>query len=328
MKSENLLPKLEGKGLFAFSDPSGAKSVLSYIKLNPYLKDCKVISDRKYDFFEDYKIDVEDYIPGTEDKLLNEYKPDFLYLGTSYYATTEFELIKAANKKGIPSYSFIDHYTNFKERYSRNNEIVFPSFFCVLDERAFEIGVRNGFPKEKIIITPNPYHLFLKNWRPNLTKAEFLLKVEIPNNKKIILYAPDPLTNLGGKEFYGIDEITVWQDLLDSLCKLEYSIKQYVLIIKLHPNQQLSKILPVLNISKDKIDFIIADNSFHTNTLLYYSDLVIGMFSNILIESSILGRNTIRHLNNLKETDPLHENNLGIITHSNFELEKAISNMF
>ena len=41
---------VKGKGLFIFSDPGGAKPVLSFI-YNKKIKNYKIISDRKYNFF-------------------------------------------------------------------------------------------------------------------------------------------------------------------------------------------------------------------------------------------------------------------------------------
>ena len=45
------------RGLFIFSDPGGAKPLLAFIE-NHKLKDYKVISDRVYDFFLDFGINV------------------------------------------------------------------------------------------------------------------------------------------------------------------------------------------------------------------------------------------------------------------------------
>ena len=53
--------ELKGKGLFVFSDPAGAKAVLALVyllKRDNIITDFKVISDRKYSFFEDFEIEV------------------------------------------------------------------------------------------------------------------------------------------------------------------------------------------------------------------------------------------------------------------------------
>ena len=53
------------------------------------------------------------------------------------------------------------------------------------------------------------------------------------------------------------------------------------------------------------------------NTLLYYSDVVIGFFSNILIESRLMNKPVIRFLLNDKVQDPFHDKNIGIIAYPN-----------
>ena len=45
--------KLKGKGLFVFSDPGGAKPILSYVALNK-ISNYFIISDRVYNFYTDF----------------------------------------------------------------------------------------------------------------------------------------------------------------------------------------------------------------------------------------------------------------------------------
>ena len=46
------------KTLFIFSDPGGAKPILSFIKLNN-LKNFEVISDRNYKFYDLFKLKIK-----------------------------------------------------------------------------------------------------------------------------------------------------------------------------------------------------------------------------------------------------------------------------
>ena len=62
----------------------------------------------------------------------------------------------------------------------------------------------------------------------------------------------------------------------------------------------------------------LADDEF------YYSDLIIGIFSNFLVEANVLNKNIIRVIEDLKE-DPLSNNNIGIVCKNSFELDKALN---
>lgn len=305
-----MLPELKGKGLFVFSDPGGTKSVLAYIKLNK-VKDYMIITDRNYDFFSDYNLNIQFYNEKDETGIFNTYKPDYVFTGTSYTSKIELKFIQAAKQKHIPTYAFIDHYTSFLERFELNNEYVYPDNICVTDAKAEKIAKENGL-ESGIIITGNFYHSFLSDWAPDIQKPDFLKQINVPLGNKLLVFAPDPLTNVGGKGKYGLDEISVWENLTEALTSLPN--RNYTIVIKLHPNQQKEKILP--KIAEYRDSNIIFGDSLHTNTLLYHSDIIIGMFSNILVESAVMRKQIIRCLKGLIIEDPFGDTNVGNVVFS------------
>ena len=263
---------LKGKGLFIFSDPGGAKPVLALCQsLQADLDAFKVISDRVYDFFEDFAIDVNkaDFSPVT---VLTEFTPNFIFTGTSYTSSIELEYIKAARELSIPSYSYVDHWTS------------------------------------KIIVFGNPYHQYLKQWKPSISRAEILKSLGIGNTiKKLILYAPDPLLNAGNLSKFGFDELQATKALIAALKQNAIVCN---LVCNLHPNQNPDKLLPML-----KNEMIIVPKGTHLNTLIYHADVVIGFFSNLLIESAVLDKPVLRFF--LKEGlyDPLAHMGVGTIVY-------------
>lgn len=298
MSLDNNFPP-SGKGLFVFSDPGGAKPLLAFIKM--YAVECYVVvSDRKYDFFDDFNLDVRTYGEKDEEILIKKIRPDYVFTGTSYTSKLELKFIKSAQANNIISYSFIDHYTSYVERFEFESKLCFPDFICLIDERARKIAIEKSL-KASLIITGNFYQHFLRNWTPNFTRTNFLQKLKIPKESKIIVYAPDPLSNVGGIDKYGLDEHSVLRDTLMALESLNRT--DLTLLIKAHPNQNKQNLFKD-DVQSDKIRIIMLD-SVHTNTLLYYADLVIGMFSNILVEASILGTEIIRCLIGFKQPDPL-----------------------
>jgi hypothetical protein len=178
-----ILPKLVGKGLFVFSDPGGAKPILSYATLNPSLSDVLVISDRKYPFYNDFAISVNFYNNESIAEIIDKYKPSFIFTGTSYTSKLEIKFIKIAKKLGIPTYSFIDHYTSFLERFDLDGEGVYPDNICLIDDIAKSIFLQNKI-EVPAMITGNYFHEYLKSWKPIYNKKELLEKVGIQVSKK------------------------------------------------------------------------------------------------------------------------------------------------
>jgi UDP-N-acetylglucosamine 2-epimerase len=173
-----------------------------------------------------------------------------------------------------------------------------------LDKTAKSIALNEGVPEKLLYISGNPYHEYLKRWKPSISKEEFFFSNGLNDNScKIILYVPDPVTNVGGKEAYGFDEITSLDLIIDCLKNIG-KFETYYLIIKPHPNQNKILLKDAIDKNKNKIN-VIWFETINTNNLLYYSDLIIGLFSNILIEASILKKSVIRLITSTKKEDPL-----------------------
>ena len=308
--------KLKGKGLFVFSDPGGAKPLLALVTLiKKNLNDFRIISDRKYDFYDEFSLDV--HVPNILSDFDN-FKPDFVFTGTSYTSKLELKYIEKSKNKKVVSYSFVDHYSNISLRFLSDGKMFISDFVLLLDDNAKKIAINEGLKKKKIKIFINPYHEYLKQWKPKLSKETFFSKYEI-KSKNIITFALDPLSNAGGKKKFGNDEINILKTSLKALEKLK--LKEITIVIKPHPNQDISLIMPIISKSKKEILLI---KNIDTKLLIYYSDLIIGIFSNFLVEASVLKKNIIRVIEDLKE-DPLSNNDIGIVCKNSFELDKALN---
>jgi len=316
-----ITPKLVGRGLFVFSDPGGAKPILTLAdEYSETLTAIIAVSDRVYPFFKDFstKIDIPDLTSNIYD-----FKPDFVFTGTSYTSDFEIRYIKEAKKIGIPVYSFVDHWTNILKRFTNEKEIILPDIIFVLDDRAKEIAIQEGIVKEILQVLPNPYHTFLRKWTPNCTKEYFLKENKIQSTDLLITFAPDPLSNAGGIEKFGTDEIIIAKKFIKAILKVK-SQKNITVIFKPHPNQNIEYVLPLFkHFGLNVICLIDVD----TRLLLFYSDIIVGIFSNILIEAQILGKDVIRFLEK-SNMDPLEQLNIGKICKSDYQfinsLQKSI----
>ena len=305
--------KLKGRGLFVFSDPGGAKPILTLADENiGSLNSVKAVSNRVYPFYKDFTTKVD--TPNLSSNIY-DFKPDFVFTGTSYTSDIEIKYIKVAKENGIPVYSFVDHWTNIRNRFSLGLKTIFPDIIFVLDNRAKEIAIREGIQIEKINILPNPYHTLLKKWQPDHSKESFLFENKIPSANLLIVFAPDPLSNVGGIEKFETDEKIISHEFSKVMVEIQ-SRKKITIIFKPHPNQNITYILPALsNVEYD----VLCLKDIDTRELLYYCDIVVGIFSSILIEGQILGKEVVRFLEK-SNFDPLEQLNIGTICRTRDQL--------
>ena len=291
--------------LIAYSDPGGAKLMLA---LASSLKDfniIQIISNRKFDFLSEFgvetKIIAEENIPDE----VAAFGPELMLTGTSYTNDFELALIRHAKEKNIPVHSYVDNWQGFEARFKRKDLFILPDKIFVIDKQAKENGISEGISAEFFIVADHPYWEFLKTWKPTKSRAFIFEHYGIDLKRPLILLAPDPLSNVGGVEKYGFDESTVLKNLFTPEDFTNVNV-----VLKMHPNQNPE----VFDDSLIRNNIIqITDNQYH-NHLIYYSDLVISMFSNILVEADLLGTKALRYLEGLKTKDIIMDQSIEIYT--------------
>ena len=285
---------LQGRGVFFFCDAAGAYSCMSLAYM---LEKETGISQSLYSNQERYStnqfgLDVRKI---EDPAVVNFSDFDFVFTGTSHPARSEgFELRAIRGALNKRTYSFVDHWTNFAMRFTLNNELIFPDEIWVLDELAKAKAIEDGVPESKLVICDNPYHYFLKNyWRSKFQGREYLqqlIKLS-PGQKKVLLYAPDPISLSKGQEGSAYNEFSFFRVLLDLLN--ENFGDEVLLIAKIHPIQEVDQYVEVLKLSENRIPTYILKEA-DANELLNVSDLVIGFYSNILLEAECLGKKVLR----------------------------------
>ena len=319
--------KINGqKGIFIFSDPAGAKACLALVK-SFQNKEILIISDRKYSFYSEFNLEVNSSAHKSIKEWFDVFIPDFVFTGTSLPNKIELEFLKFAKNKKIKTYSFVDHWTNMSDRFKYFEEYIYPDELWLIDDFAKEKAKEEGIDESLIYVTGNPYYDFLKNWKPIISKRDLFNKLGLSKNEKYILYAPEPISTFNLQKQYGFDELSGLIHLNKSLEFLK--LKNINIIIKPHPNQNELIITNFLKKSNNNKNLFVKD--ININTLIYYSELVAGYFSNSLIESNIMNKKVLRILIDLLDTkfDSLMHLNIGSIAHDNktlnLEIKKAIS---
>ena len=79
----------------------------------------------------------------------------------------------------------------------------------------------------------------------------------------------------------------------------------------MHPNQPRKYLIDF--IERSSFSNVIYGDDIHTNSLIYFSDVIIGMYSSFLIEAKLFDRRIVRYLPNPNDEDALANMNIGII---------------
>jgi len=216
----------------------------------------------------------------------------------------------------IPCIGFVDSWASYSERFTMHHQLdALPQFIAAVDEFMRNRLIEAGITKEKIVITGSPaFDLLVK------TKANHHYKKEATE----ILIITDPYTEINGadvKNKVGFSEFELLDFLFDSFTTiLQTKAKDYTLKIKIHPRESLEK----YTLYQEKFAhlykrFEIIGGTANKINLILQSSLVIGMSSILLVEASILGKQTISLQPNRVSANDITDNKAGIRVFTDFD---------
>jgi len=336
--------KLQEKGIFVFSDPAGANSVLASIdditkcgdKNNV---DFMVFTNSVGVFPNEYTnlVKIRDFSIKVYSEILSKFKPDYIFTATSNN-NYEHNVRLLSQQKGIRTIAFIDHWTNYLERFRFNNKTLFPDEIWVINDIAKKEAIEAGLPEDKIFISGNPYYKKIKKFVPKIDKESFLKEYAIPLDKKIIMFISDDLRESFPKDakdkcILGFDEFTVLSDILNSFYEIDnkglIDFSKYLFLIKIHPRGEISKFDSLIKNRKYKFLNIEVRKKINPLTITYYTDYVLGMFSNMVIEALLMEKKVLRVQTGQIGEDILKfdEVRCEIVTKKN-KIEEALINLY
>jgi CDP-glycerol glycerophosphotransferase (TagB/SpsB family) len=229
---------------------------------------------------------------------------DCVFTGTSHPSSSDYfevNCIKTAVKEGIYTISFIDHWVNFKLRFDELDVSEYPDEIWVVDEEAKKLAIAEGLPEKRIAVKQNPYHYFLKHeWKSKYSNKDYLKSFQIPAFGTYIMFAPDPLSLRNGKKNVGFTEDEALEDILSFLSELG---KEVCLVIKCHPLQNADVLKQVIEESRHENCFLIEEAD--AAELIHAADVVVGFYSNLLLEAEALNKKVIRYFPGNEEADIL-----------------------
>lgn len=252
--------------------------------------------------------------------LMKNIQPEAVICGTTRFISPDRMLIPLARATGVWTLVVFDEWFNYRYRFENpdTNEFEYlPDAIALQDKQAKEEAVLEGMPKEICYVTGSPALAELtkkaqefSNVPPDL--PDFLVDND---NRRIITFlsethaadygtcldSPGPLGT-----FIGYTEDTVLESVLNVLERLKTPV---VLVEKLHPSTEIHK--PSLAIPENVDLYSVRETDLWS--LLWYSDVIIGMRSMALLEAHIFGCETVSFQPGLTEPEHCTAVRLGLI---------------
>jgi hypothetical protein len=231
---------------------------------------------------------VKDY---TFNKYFDKYSPDLVFTA-HLFEEIEINLLREAKKRKVKTIGYINSWDKVTSRCILR---LLPDKAIVFNDIVKKEMMDHNEMKEKdIFVSGLPQYDFFYTRKP-ISRTDFFNKINIPENKKLIVYAPM------GRAFSSAD----W-DIIDLLQKIIISDKinhECELLVRFQPNdfvdeQEISK-RPNLKYDKPGIRFGTkrgVDWDMNTNDLnhlqdtLYHMSLLICYASSISIDAAIFDK--------------------------------------
>ena len=218
-------------------------------------------------------------------KYLSIHKPNSIILSASGSEELEFLFILQAKQAGIKTVSFIDIWTNYKNRFIYKGNKVFPDTILSIDDKCTEEMIDDGIPANLIKEVGQPYLEDICNTIPPLGK-----KIVIPIQ---------PIKKTRG-DALGYDEHDFLKVILEALNNTDIENQIY---ITSHPDSNFA------NIQKSRVNIgagrgLIDIKDAHT---------LLGMFSMQMIVAYIWGRKVASIQPGLLVEDPCPLSRWGLV---------------
>ena len=211
---------------------------------------------------------------------LDLFKPDLILYGTGWQNHLEYYFLDYARRNSIPSVTFLDNWTNFRERFGfpdNNWEKNIADFVAVHDEHSRKIANSFGF---KNIVTIKNYAL-----EKQLNECK---KINL-KEENITLFLSEPTAKVAKKTYqdsyyWGFNERDVYKAVLKH--KSRFACKD--IVVRLHPSDKpdiYKQIDPKTTISSDTLAQDISR-----------AKVIIGLDSSVLHLAFLLGKKVISYL--------------------------------
>ncbi|OIO90062.1 MAG: hypothetical protein AUJ92_19825 [Armatimonadetes bacterium CG2_30_59_28] len=249
-------------------------------------------------------------------ELLENATASFLLTGTSCNdVELEKRFIAAARELGTASLALLDFWSNYTRRFSdaEGNLSYLPNRIAVMDEVAREEMIAEGFPPSLLEITGQPAFDDLVWWRRNfseMTGTAIRRQLGAGPEDLLVLFASQPLAELYGDDpahpnYLGYTEESVVRMLVDALDSIATRDgRRVVLAVRPHPREPAGK---YTEMKGERVAVVVSTNG-EARAVALAADLVVGMNTELLVETCYLGCVTLSLQPGLRRPDMLPTN--------------------
>ncbi len=290
------MPTQSDNVLFLAGDPGGASALLPVIKAWHRTKN--VLAYRHAaDLFAGAGVEFErldDTRASSREALLwlNERRPGLLCAGTSVNGVDwEQHFFVASRRLDIPSVAVLDYWSNYVPRFSlAQNLDAMPDMIGIMDERAREEMIEDGFPAERLMITGQPVLDEARRWYAGLSgdsRQRFRKRLGIAAGTHAFLFISQPLVEMrratGGKGRL-FDEFASLEALAEAIGRTP--VAPMLLLIKLHPREARDKYQHM--VFRLPCPVRVVEPRYHRWEVCIAADRILGMDSMLLEEAQVM----------------------------------------
>lgn len=284
--------------LFVAGDPGGAAALLPVITawqgskaVLAYRQAVKIFAQAGLDV-----IALDEIMPGTRGAAgwIEALRPGLIFAATSVNGTDwERHFIVAARNSCLPSLSLLDYWSNYTARFTLESALdALPDCIAIMDKRAREEMLLEGFPQERLVVTGQPVLDLASQWRSRLhaeDRARFRSALGIRPGDYVNLYVSQPLRDMrlatGMPDHGEHDEFSALQALIETI--RSEPAGRALLLVKLHPRDPLDKFDALINALP--FPARVVDPALPRWEVCLAADHVFGVSSMLLEEAAVIG---------------------------------------
>jgi hypothetical protein len=210
----------------------------------------------------------------------------WLLCGTSWQSDIEWHAIGLSREAGKRSVAFIDHWSNFRDRFVRLGKVQLPDEIWVGDDIAEQLA-QKCFPGTLIKLVPNPY---FEELRQEIAGKQ----VRQPHSGGLdALFVSEPLQEHGQREFgnelhWGYTEFDALRYFLSNIDLLGVPVRKVV--VRPHPSEPADKYDWV---SSEYGSTVVPGGKRTLHEEIADCDLVVGCESMAMVVGLVAGRRVV-----------------------------------
>jgi len=243
-----------------------------------------------------YQLLPDDLPQGDLGRYFHQRPPHIVIAGTSVQPSLEKDAIRLAHQHAIPSLAVIDSWTNYAPRFddplSGEKLAYLPSLIATFDEISRAELMALGIPAERVMVTGNPHFArYAMDFQPIKSREVVRAEWHIPSDANVLMFVSEPLADAWYTQLasgYPLEE-EIRACLRACITALEALPKGY-LLVKLHPIEAPDLVMSEVA-SLARPNQVIG--RYDPLSLANAADLVVGMNSNLLLETALVGYPTL-----------------------------------